>query len=200
VKDRLFLFPTTLQTLILLNCFNYFAIKQGKDKDCLNSWNKNCRTILHFRFKTGNRKLHIRQKKENKREEAMEFGITTSGRSEFVNITHLVQKTVSDSGIMEGFCTVFIPHTTAAVTINEGADPDVMRDINVHLEKAVPWNANYSHMEGNSAAHIKSSFFGCSENIIIERGHLKLGTWQKIYFCEFDGPRSRKVWVQVIGK
>jgi secondary thiamine-phosphate synthase enzyme len=128
----------------------------------------------------------------------MEFGVKTSGRSEFVNITHLVQKAVSESGARDGICIVFIPHTTAAVTINEGADPDVMRDINAYLEKTVPWNANYAHMEGNSAAHIKTSFFGSSEHIIIENGNLKLGTWQKIYFCEFDGPRSRRVWVKVI--
>jgi secondary thiamine-phosphate synthase enzyme len=129
----------------------------------------------------------------------MEFNVKTSARSEFISITHLVQKAVSESGISDGICMVFVPHTTAAVTINEGADPDVMRDINVHLEKAVPWNANYAHMEGNSAAHIKTSLFGASEHIIVENSRLKLGTWQQIYFCEFDGPRSRKVWVKVIG-
>jgi secondary thiamine-phosphate synthase enzyme len=128
----------------------------------------------------------------------MEFSIRTSCRTDFVNITPQVQKAVTESGVKSGICLVFIPHTTAAVTINEGADPDVMNDIKMQLDKVIPWNAGYDHGEGNSAAHIKSSIIGCSEQIIIENGRLSLGTWQKIYFCEFDGPRPRRVWTKII--
>lgn len=98
-------------------------------------------------------------------------------------------------GIKDGVVTVFVPHTTAGVTINENADPDVMQDVEAALERAVPWNGGYRHGEGNAAAHVKASMMGSSAQILVAGGRLRLGTWQGIYFCEFDGPRSRHVWV-----
>jgi len=98
----------------------------------------------------------------------------------------------------EGICHLFIPHTTAAVTINENADPSVTRDILMMLNKLIPSEDDYRHLEGNSPAHIKSSLLGCSETVFVESGKLVLGTWQGIFFCEFDGPRSRKVYVKVV--
>ncbi|MGI6217678.1 MAG: secondary thiamine-phosphate synthase enzyme YjbQ [Coriobacteriales bacterium] len=126
-----------------------------------------------------------------------EFGVRTTRHAQFVDITRQVQDIVSRSGIENGVCTVFVPHTTAAVTINENADPNVVSDVLAELDKIVPWQDGYHHIEGNSAAHIKSSMLGCSEQVIVEGGRLKLGTWQGIYFAEFDGPRARKVWVSV---
>lgn len=126
------------------------------------------------------------------------FSVKTHSTIDFIKIDSQVQKIVSDSGVKEGACIIFVPHTTAGVTINEGADPDVMRDIEKELNKIVPFQDNYSHAEGNSAAHIKSSLVGASEMVIIENGSLKLGTWQRVYFCEFDGPRNRTVWVRII--
>jgi len=110
-----------------------------------------------------------------------------------LDITSRVQEAVSESGIRDGFCMVFIPHTTAGVTINENADPSVRRDMLAEINKVVPFDDAYTHAEGNSAAHIKSSLFGCSCLVPVEGGRLVLGTWQGIYFCEFDGPRTRKV-------
>ncbi len=124
--------------------------------------------------------------------------IRTNKHSEMKDITRQVQQVVTGSGVKEGICTVFIPHTTAAVTINENADPDVVRDFTMEIGKIVPWEDGYHHFEGNSAAHLKSSMIGFSEQIIIEDGRLVLGTWQGIYFCEYDGPRSRKVIVKII--
>jgi len=95
-------------------------------------------------------------------------------------------------------CHVFVPHTTAGITINENADPAVVRDITAVLERLVPWKGKYAHMEGNSAAHVKAGLMGFCETVLIENGRLALGTWQSLYFCEFDGPRTRKVWVQVL--
>jgi len=126
--------------------------------------------------------------------------VTTNKHTEMKDITHLIQKAVTDSGIKDGICTVFIPHTTAAVTINENADPDVVRDFTMEIDKIVPWEDGYHHMEGNSAAHLKSSMIGFSEQIIIDGGRLVRGTWQGIYFCEFDGPRHRKVYVKIMGE
>ena len=126
-----------------------------------------------------------------------EFKVSSSSRSELIDITGQVQEAVRDSGIDDGVCLVFVPHTTAAVTINEGADPAVRRDIVAELDKIIPWNDGYAHAEGNSAAHIKTSLFGSSESILVEGGRLLLGTWQSVYFCEFDGPRHRKVYVRV---
>lgn len=127
-----------------------------------------------------------------------EISVRTSSRVELIDITHLVEKVVSESKIKSGLCTVYVPHTTAAVTINENADPSVRRDIIAELDKIVPFDDNYSHLEGNSAAHIKASIIGSSETILVNGGSLVLGTWQGIYFCEFDGPRSRKVIIKII--
>jgi len=124
--------------------------------------------------------------------------ISTHCRVEFLDITSQVEKVVEESGVKNGICIVFIPHTTAAVTINEGADPSVRRDIIAQLDKIIPSSGDYEHMEGNSPAHIKASLVGSSEVIFIEGGKLSLGTWQSIYFCEFDGPRRRKGIVKII--
>jgi len=126
------------------------------------------------------------------------FSVSTSSKVEFVDVTGKIEETVKESGVENGICWVFIPHTTAAVTINEGADPSVRRDIMDRLDRIVPSDGNYSHLEGNSPAHIKASIIGSSEMIVIEGGMLRLGTWQSIYFCEFDGPRSRKMIVKII--
>lgn len=130
----------------------------------------------------------------------IELNVTTTKHTQMMDITDKIRKAVTDSGVKDGICTVFIPHTTAAVTINENADPDVVRDFTTEIDKIVPWNDGYHHMEGNSAAHLKSSMIGFSEQIIIDEGRLVLGTWQDIYFCEYDGPRNRKVYVKVIGR
>lgn len=127
-----------------------------------------------------------------------ELSIRTSSQVELIDITHLVQRVVSDGKIKSGLCIVYVPHTTAAVTINENADPSVRHDITSELNKVIPLNDNYSHLEGNSAAHIKTSLIGSSETILVEGASLVLGTWQGIYFCEFDGPRNRKVLVKLI--
>ena len=126
------------------------------------------------------------------------LNVKTSKHTQMLDITAEVQKTVTESGVKEGICMVFVPHTTAAVTINENADPDVVRDFTTEIGKIVPWEDGYHHMEGNSAAHLKASMIGFSEHIIIEDGRLVLGTWQGIYFCEYDGPRSRKVCVKIL--
>lgn len=124
------------------------------------------------------------------------FSVATRKRTEFINITVEVQKAVDSLGIEDGVVSVFVPHTTAGVTVNENADPDVLADIESALEKAVPWQAGYRHCEGNAAAHVKASMMGSSVQLIVENGQLQRGTWQGIYFAEFDGPRSRKVWVK----
>lgn len=124
------------------------------------------------------------------------LSVKTSSRVELIDITHLVEKVVAESKIKSGLCTVYVPHTTAGVTINENADPSVKSDIVKELNKVIPFDDNYSHLEGNAAAHIKSSMVGASETILIDGGSLLLGTWQGICFCEFDGPRSRKVIVK----
>lgn len=121
--------------------------------------------------------------------------IRTQGRCEMIDITERIAEKVRESGIREGLCRVFIPHTTAAVTINENADPDVPLDILAALDRMVPLSGHYRHTEGNSAAHIKAALFGASQTVFIEDGRLVLGTWQSLFFCEFDGPRTRKVLV-----
>jgi len=128
-----------------------------------------------------------------------EIQVKTRKHTEMIDITSQVNGVVKKSGVQSGLCTVFVPHTTAGVTINENADPAVMRDILMEINKVIPLKDGYDHMEGNSAAHIKSSLFGCSASIIIENSSLRLGTWQSIFFCEFDGPRTRKAWIQVTG-
>ena len=127
------------------------------------------------------------------------INIKTRTRTEFIDITYDVKEIVHGSGIKSGVCYVYVPHTTAGVTINEGADPAVVKDILSTLNKLIPQNKNYLHMEGNSDAHIKTSLMGPSQSIVIEEGNLLLGTWQAIFFCEFDGARSRKVMVKVMG-
>lgn len=128
----------------------------------------------------------------------MRLTINTHSQTEMIDVTALVQQQVTDSGMQTGICMVFVPHTTAAVTINESADPAVSRDILMVLNKIVPWKEAYRHREGNSPAHLKSSLVGASEIIAVEKGRLVLGTWQGIFFCEFDGPRSRKLDVRLV--
>jgi secondary thiamine-phosphate synthase enzyme len=124
------------------------------------------------------------------------FSIRTQKHTQFLNITREVQSAASELAITNGIATVFIPHTTAGVTINENADPDVTSDMDDALERAAPWQANYKHSEGNAAAHVKASIMGSTVQVIVKDGRLQLGVWQAIYFCEFDGPRLRNVWVQ----
>ena len=123
------------------------------------------------------------------------FTVHTSRHTQFLDITREVGSAVNNLGIKNGVVSVFVPHTTAGITINEKADPDVPQDIAQALETAVPWHAQYRHTEGNAAAHVKASLMGSSVHIIVENGLLKLGTWQAVFFCEFDGPRTRDVWV-----
>lgn len=124
--------------------------------------------------------------------------ISTRNRTETVNITAQVRDFVSASGVREGVCHVFVPHTTAGVTLNEAADPDVQRDILNELNKIIPFEDSYVHQEGNAAAHIKATLFGTSVTVLIAEGHLALGTWQGIFFGEFDGPRNRSVYLQIV--
>ncbi len=129
----------------------------------------------------------------------VEFTVRTASHTDFVDITARVQAAVAELGLSDGAVLVWTPHTTAAVTVNEGADPDVVRDIADALERAVPWQAGYAHAEGNAAAHVKSSLFGCGHLLPVRDGRLDLGTWQTVWFCEFDGPRSRRVSVRTCG-
>lgn len=126
------------------------------------------------------------------------FAVRTGQRSEMVDITREVAEIVRRSGIEHGHCVIFVPHTTAGVTINEHADPDVAADMIDVLDRIVPWNGPYRHTEGNTAAHVKASLTGASATIIVENNSLRLGTWQGIFFCEYDGPRSRNVWVSLV--
>ena len=123
------------------------------------------------------------------------FTLNTGNGTQFVDITRRVQEAVQALRLDRGVVTVFVPHTTAGVTVNENSDPDVMDDVGVGLERAVPWQAGYRHGEGNAAAHVKSSLVGVSLQVLVEEGRMRLGQWQAIYFCEFDGPRTREVWV-----
>jgi len=122
--------------------------------------------------------------------------IKTTVRTEMINITRDIERMLSDSNIKNGLCHIFVPHTTAGITINEGADPSVAEDIVSALKKLIPWEDGYRHLEGNSAAHIKTSLVGSSDIVAVEDGRLQLGTWQAVFFCEFDGPRTRKVQVR----
>jgi secondary thiamine-phosphate synthase enzyme len=124
--------------------------------------------------------------------------IKTQTKQELIDITSQVERAVREVGVREGLCSVFVPHTTAGVTINENADPGVKEDILMSLSRLIPPSAPYKHAEGNSPAHIKASLVGSSVQIPISEGHLQLGTWQGIIFCEFDGPRSREVWISVL--
>ncbi|MBI5820900.1 MAG: YjbQ family protein [Verrucomicrobia bacterium] len=127
-----------------------------------------------------------------------EITITTHARDELVDITDLVRREVRTAGVRDGVVTLFVPHTTAGITIQENADPDVVHDLLLALERAVPWQSrDYRHAEGNTAAHVKASLVGNSAQVLIHNGDLALGTWQAVYFCEFDGPRSRRLWLRV---
>jgi len=127
------------------------------------------------------------------------YSINTNKQSEMIHITHKVRQAVQKTGIQQGIAVVYCPHTTAGITINEGADPDVVHDILMKFDKTFPWkDKDYLHSEGNSAAHIKASCMGSSTTIPITGGQLLLGTWQSVYFCEFDGPRHRTYYVKVM--
>jgi secondary thiamine-phosphate synthase enzyme len=126
------------------------------------------------------------------------LNIKTRSRVEFQEITDMVREIVSDSGVASGICVVYVPHTTAGIMINEHADPDVVEDIAAQLEIMVPLRGNYKHTEGNSAAHIKASLIGSSVTVIIQHGEMALGTWQGIFFGEFDGPRNRSVLIKIV--
>jgi len=126
------------------------------------------------------------------------FTIKTKGRTDLVDVTGEVRSVVDGSGVREGLCFVYVPHTTAGVTINENADPSVRADIIGVLDRLVPWEGGYAHAEGNSAAHVKASMMGSCASIPVEKGRLVLGTWQGVYFCDFDGPRSRTCIVKVV--
>ncbi len=122
--------------------------------------------------------------------------VQTKARTEFIDITDAVQQFAREQNIESGLITIFVPHTTAGVTINENADPDVTADLETVLDDLIPWSNGYAHMEGNTAAHVKASTMGSSAQVIVEDGRLCLGTWQSLYFCEFDGPRTRQVWLK----
>ncbi len=127
------------------------------------------------------------------------ISVKTGAQTEMLDITDQIQNIIKKQGFENGLITVFVPHTTAAITINENADPSVQRDILNEINKVIPFEDQYQHMEGNAAAHIKASLFGASEYILVEKNQLQLGTWQGVFFCEFDGPRSRKVWIKFSG-
>ncbi len=128
------------------------------------------------------------------------FSTKTRSKTDFIKIDRQVSELIEESNLMEGVVTVFIPHTTAGITINENADPDVTADMELVLDRAVPWEGGYSHFEGNTAAHVKATMMGSSAQVIVSGGKLQLGTWQSLYFCEFDGPRTREVWVKGISE
>ncbi|MDF2907093.1 MAG: hypothetical protein K0R34_2414 [Herbinix sp.] len=130
--------------------------------------------------------------------EVYTFGVKSGQHTAMIDITREVKNLVRESGVQNGICVVYVPHTTAGITINENADPDVIRDFLMEINKIIPLSDGYHHSEGNSAAHIKSSMMGFSQTIIIEDGRLLMGTWQGIYFMEFDGPRIRKIHVKII--
>ncbi len=125
--------------------------------------------------------------------------IRTRSKEEFVDLTAEVDRVVAASGVASGVCVVTVPHTTAGVTVNENADPDVIADLLMTLRRIVPDSLAYAHAEGNSPAHVKASLVGSSVSLVVEGGRLLRGTWQGVFFCEFDGPRTRKVWIQIVG-
>ena len=126
------------------------------------------------------------------------FGVRSHSRGELTDVTSQVQAAVSATGVVDGVCHVYVPHTTAAVTINENADPAVLGDLLDQLERMVPWQGPYRHAEGNSAAHVKAALLGSCATVLVQGGRLVLGTWQAVFFCEFDGPRRRQVHVAVV--
>jgi secondary thiamine-phosphate synthase enzyme len=125
------------------------------------------------------------------------ISVKTSSRTEMVDVTSLVERELAGAGISEGRITLYVPHTTAAITVNEGADPAVKADIVMVLNRIIPWEAGYKHLEGNSPAHVKASLVGPSETLLVTKGRLLLGTWQRIFFCEFDGPRNRQIYLGI---
>ncbi len=129
---------------------------------------------------------------------AQQIQVRTPKHACMVEITSEVERFVSESGVQEGICYIFVPHTTAGVIINENADPTVRSDILAELEKVVPWRDSYEHSEGNAAAHIKSSLIGGAQFVLVSAGKIRLGTWQGIFLAEFDGPRTRQVWLDII--
>ena len=126
------------------------------------------------------------------------INVRSRSRIEFIDITSMVQDVVQEAGVKKGLCHLYVPHTTAGITINEGADPSVQRDIQNALSRLIPHEMNYFHREGNADAHIKSTLVGTSVQVIIDEGKLLLGTWQAIFFCDFDGPRHRRIAIQFI--
>lgn len=126
------------------------------------------------------------------------LNIKSKAKTEFIDITDDIHEAIKESGVKSGACYIYVPHTTAGITVNEGADPSVKRDILTTLNRLIPFEGDYQHMEGNSAAHIKSTLVGVSQVIVIEDGKAILGTWQSVYFCEFDGPRHRRVIVKIV--
>lgn len=130
--------------------------------------------------------------------EIIELSVRTNRRQEMIEITGLIQKAIQEKRVTSGVCHIFVPHTTCGVTINEHADPDVIQDILAVLDQLVPSSGNYKHLEGNSPAHVKTSLIGSSLTVMIADGRLRLGTWQGVFLCEFDGPRQRRVWVKIM--
>jgi secondary thiamine-phosphate synthase enzyme len=126
------------------------------------------------------------------------INVRSKSRNEFIDITEMVQEVIKEEGVMKGICFLYVPHTTAGIIINEGADPSVQRDIQNALSRLIPHEMNYFHREGNADAHIKSTLVGTSLDVIIDEGKLLLGTWQSIFFCEFDGPRHRRITVKFL--
>lgn len=126
------------------------------------------------------------------------LSVQTHSRTQFAAVSQTVQKALSELGASDGVCTLYVPHTTAGLFINEGHDPDVMRDVEASLERQIPWRAGYAHAEGNAAAHIKAILTGNSQQVLVEGGRLLLGQWEEIFFAEFDGPRTRKLIVSFI--
>lgn len=125
--------------------------------------------------------------------------VRSGQRMEMIDITPQLQQALARMGLMRGVCVAYVPHTTAAITVNEGADPAVCRDILENLARLVPRRADYHHREGNADSHILATFVGSSQLLLVEEGKLRLGTWQRVFFCEFDGPRTRSVWLQALG-
>jgi secondary thiamine-phosphate synthase enzyme len=130
----------------------------------------------------------------------MKTTVKTNHRREMIDVTGHIRKAVAEAGIQEGIVLAFVPHTTAGITINENADPDVQRDLLEHLERLVPPGGQYRHVEGNSDAHIQASLLGSSVHLIVTEGRLALGAWQSVFFCEFDGPRSRSLWIETMAR
>lgn len=127
------------------------------------------------------------------------LSISSRKRVEMIDVTGEIQDAISRTDVVDGICTIYVPHTTSGLTINEGADPMVCQDIMDHFSKWAPHRGNYHHMEGNADAHIKVAALGCSQTVLVNKGRLCLGQWQRIFLCEFDGPRTRNLWIQAMG-